>query len=124
MTRTKQEEKKKVRLLMPTEMKSPIPALKAMKAKAAGVMSAIELPEGEDEFSSDDDYSDDDILSIGALSAIRERGLEPAKDIGVIGLNDMEIARWESVDLTTIRQPIEPIVTSSVDLIEEILLLL
>lgn len=67
-------------------------------------------------------FCGDDILSIGALSAIRERGLEPAKDIGVIGLNDMEIARWESVDLTTIRQPIEQIVTSSVDLIEEILL--
>lgn len=66
-------------------------------------------------------FCGDDILSIGALSGIRENGLEPAKDIGVIGLNDMEISRWESVDLTTIRQPIEQIVTSSVDLIEEIL---
>lgn len=63
----------------------------------------------------------DDVLSIGALSAIRENGLEPAKDIGVIGLNDMEISRWESVNLTTIRQPIEQIVTSSIDLLEEIL---
>lgn len=66
-------------------------------------------------------FCGDDVLSIGALSAIRESGLEPAKDIGIIGLNDMEIARWESVDLTTIRQPIEQIVTSSVDLLEEIL---
>lgn len=67
-------------------------------------------------------FCGDDVLSIGALSAIREKGLEPAKDVGILGLNDMEISRWESIDLTTIRQPIEQIVTSSVDLIEEILL--
>jgi DNA-binding LacI/PurR family transcriptional regulator len=66
-------------------------------------------------------FCGDDVISIGALSAIREKGLEPAKDIGVLGLNDMEIARWEGIDLTTIRQPIEQIVTSSVDLVEEIL---
>ena len=66
-------------------------------------------------------FCGDDVLSIGALSAIRESGLEPAKNVGIIGLNDMEISRWESIDLTTIRQPIEQIVTSSVDLVEEIL---
>lgn len=66
-------------------------------------------------------FCGDDILSVGALSAIRDHGLEPAKDIGIIGLNDMEIARWESVNLTTIHQPIKQIITSSVDLIEEML---
>ena len=66
-------------------------------------------------------FCGDDVLSIGALSAIREKGFEPSKDIGVLGLNDMEIAGWNGVDLTTIRQPIKQIVTSSVDLLEELL---
>jgi len=66
-------------------------------------------------------FCGDDILSIGALSAIREHGLEPVKDIGVIGLNDMEIAQWESINLTTIHQPIKQIISASVDLIEKML---
>lgn len=67
-------------------------------------------------------FCGDDVLSVGALSAICEHGLEPARDIGVIGLNDMEIARWESVDLTTIHQPIKQIISASVDLVEEMLI--
>ena len=38
-------------------------------------------------------------------------------DIGIIGLNDMEIARWESFDLTTIRQPVREIIESSIELV-------
>ena len=63
----------------------------------------------------------DDVLSIGALSAIHDYGLKPAKDIGIIGLNDMEMSRWESFSLTTIRQPIKQIITASVDIVEDML---
>lgn len=66
-------------------------------------------------------FCGDDILSIGALSALRDHGLKPGTDIGIIGLNDMEMSRWESIDLTTIHQPIKQIITSSVDLVEEML---
>ncbi|CUH44954.1 LacI family DNA-binding transcriptional regulator [Ruegeria atlantica] len=66
-------------------------------------------------------FCGDDILSIGALSALSDHGLKPGKDIGIIGLNDMEMSRWESVDLTTIHQPIKQIITASVDLVEEML---
>lgn len=61
-------------------------------------------------------FGGDDVLSIGALSAIRDSGLECPKDIGIIGLNDMEMARWNNINLTTIHQPIRQIVTSSIDL--------
>ena len=61
-------------------------------------------------------FCGDDVLSIGALSAIQDSGLSVPEDIGVIGLNDMEMARWENIDLTTIRQPICQIVTSSIEL--------
>ena len=62
-------------------------------------------------------FCGDDVLSVGALSAIQSGGLKTPDDIGIIGLNDMEIARWENINLTTIRQPIAQIVTSSIELI-------
>lgn len=58
----------------------------------------------------------DDVLSIGALSAIRDTGLNMPGDIGIIGLNDMEMSGWEIINLTTIRQPIQQIVNSSIEL--------
>lgn len=66
-------------------------------------------------------FCGDDILSIGALSALKDHGLQPGKDVGIIGLNDMEMSRWENIDLTTIHQPIKQIITSSVDLVVEML---
>ena len=52
---------------------------------------------------------------------MRDAGLRVPQDIGVLGLNDMEIAGWESVNLTTIHQPVEDIVNSSIELIESLL---
>jgi DNA-binding LacI/PurR family transcriptional regulator len=66
-------------------------------------------------------FCGDDVLSIGALSAIRDAGLNVPQDIGIIGLNDMEMASWEGISLTTIKQPIKQIVTSSVELIAAML---
>jgi len=62
-------------------------------------------------------FCGDDVLSIGALSAITESGLQVPKDVGLIGLNDMEMAGWENIGLTTIKQPIRQIVSSSIELI-------
>ena len=61
-------------------------------------------------------FCGDDVLSIGALSAIKDRGLSCPGDIGIIGLNDMQMAGWENIDLTTIHQPIRQIVNSSIEL--------
>lgn len=62
-------------------------------------------------------FCGDDVLSIGALSAIADRGLRIPQDIGIIGLNDMDMARWENINLTTIRQPVREIINSSVELV-------
>lgn len=62
-------------------------------------------------------FCGDDVLSVGAMSAIREGGLRVPEDIGLIGLNDMDMARWQNIDLTTIRQPIGDIIDSSIDLV-------
>ena len=62
-------------------------------------------------------FCGDDVLSIGALSAIRDKGLRVPEDIGLIGLNDMEMAGWQNINLTTIRQPIPQIIDSAIELI-------
>ena len=66
-------------------------------------------------------FCGDDVLSIGAMSAIRDSGMDVPEDIGLMGLNDMEIAGWQNIALTTIRQPIDAIVTSSIELIAAML---
>lgn len=66
-------------------------------------------------------FCGDDVLSIGALSAVTDSGLKVPGDIGLIGLNDMEMAGWENINLTTIRQPIRQIIHSSIELIVSML---
>ena len=61
-------------------------------------------------------FCGDDVLSIGALSAIKDAGLSVPQDIGIIGLNDMEMSSWENINLTTLHQPIKQIINSSVEL--------
>ncbi len=63
-------------------------------------------------------FCGDDVLSIGALSAIQDAGLSVPDDIGIIGLNDMEMAGWANINLTTIHNPIRQIIASSIELIE------
>lgn len=62
-------------------------------------------------------FCGDDVLSIGALSALQMAGLNVPDDVGIIGLNDMEMARWENINLTTIHQPVRQIIDSSIELI-------
>lgn len=60
-------------------------------------------------------FCGDDVVAVGALSALRENGLRVPEDVGIIGLNDMEMARWQNINLTTIRQPIHQIISTSID---------
>jgi len=66
-------------------------------------------------------FCGDDVLSIGALSALKDLGQQVPEDVGLIGLNDMEMAGWENIDLTTVRQPIKQIIPSSVELMAAML---
>ncbi|MGB3406118.1 MAG: LacI family DNA-binding transcriptional regulator [Jannaschia sp.] len=61
-------------------------------------------------------FCGDDVLSIGALSALREAGHDVPRTVGVLGLNDMQIAGWQNIDLTTIRQPVNAIIDASIEL--------
>ncbi|MEM8978750.1 MAG: LacI family DNA-binding transcriptional regulator [Pseudomonadota bacterium] len=66
-------------------------------------------------------FCGDDVLSIGALSAAQSLGLKVPNDLGFIGLNDMKMAGWENIDLTTIHNPIAEIVKTSIALVGELL---
>ncbi len=61
-------------------------------------------------------FCGDDVLSIGALSAAAAAGLRVPEDLGLLGLNDMEMAAWANINLTTIHQPFGAIIRASVDL--------
>lgn len=57
----------------------------------------------------------DDVVAIGALDALRAAGLAVPGDVGLIGVNDMEMAGWPGIDLTTIRQPMAEIIDASIE---------
>ncbi|MDO6590161.1 transcriptional regulator [Loktanella sp. D2R18] len=64
-------------------------------------------------------FCGDDVLSIGVLSALQSHGLSVPDDVGIIGLNDMEMAGWDNINLTTIHNPITEIIASSVNLVAD-----
>ena len=66
-------------------------------------------------------FCGDDVLSIGAISALQDGGHKVPADVGVMGLNDMEMASWANIQLTTIRQPIKQIIDASVELVVDTL---
>jgi DNA-binding LacI/PurR family transcriptional regulator len=67
-------------------------------------------------------FCGDDVLSIGALSAAETAGLLVPDQIGFLGLNDMEMAHWANINLTTIHNPIKQVVAGSVELVVAMLL--
>jgi len=48
-----------------------------------------------------------DEIALGALQAVRDRGLTPGQDIAVTGWDDIQLARFVTPALTTVRQPMD-----------------
>jgi len=49
----------------------------------------------------------DDVMAIGAMETLRERGIETPYDVTVLGFNDAEETQSTLPPLTTVRQPIQ-----------------
>lgn len=64
-------------------------------------------------------FCGDDVIAVGAMDALRASGLSVPDDVGILGLNDMAMAGWERVALSTIRQPLGSIVARAVALIRQ-----
>lgn len=62
-----------------------------------------------------------DRMAIGAMCAITEAGFRIPEDISVMGLDDIEVAAYQSPPLTTIRQSFADFATRAVQLLLDIL---
>jgi len=58
-----------------------------------------------------------DILAMGILQGIKERGLGVPGDIAVIGYDDIPYASWPAINLSTIRQPKSRMGKSAVEIL-------
>ena len=59
-------------------------------------------------------FCGDDVLCIGALSALQAGGFRVPDDVGLIGLNDMKMASWANLNLTTVHNPFSDIIETSI----------
>src|SRR5581483_11882195 len=48
-----------------------------------------------------------ELMALGALNAARALGLSVPDDVSVVGFDDLPLAGWELVQLTTVHQPME-----------------
>jgi DNA-binding LacI/PurR family transcriptional regulator len=63
-------------------------------------------------------FGANDIVALGAMDAARrEFGLRIPEDISVVGFDDIAMAAWPPYSLTTLRQPMQAMVESTVDLV-------
>lgn len=58
-----------------------------------------------------------DVMAVGAIRAIRDHGLRVPQDISIVGYDGIDMARYLSPKLTTIRQHRETIATRSLEIL-------
>jgi LacI family transcriptional regulator len=51
-------------------------------------------------------FAASDQMALGAIEALRRRGLRVPEDMSVVGFDDLPEVRWLSPPLTTVRQPL------------------
>lgn len=62
-----------------------------------------------------------DLMAIGAMRAIKEKGLKVPSDIAIVGFDDAEVASLVEPPLTTVRPPLEDIGGRAVELIVDVI---
>lgn len=58
-----------------------------------------------------------DVMAIGAIRALRDRGLQVPQDISVVGFDGIELARYYNPKLATIRQQVDLLAKRGVELL-------
>jgi DNA-binding LacI/PurR family transcriptional regulator len=59
-----------------------------------------------------------DVIALGVMDTARyELGLRIPEDLAIVGFDDIPCAAWPAYDLTTIRQPIEEMISATLDLL-------
>jgi LacI family transcriptional regulator len=62
-----------------------------------------------------------DLDAIGAMKAVKEKGLKIPEDISFIGFDDIQLASYTEPTLTTVRQPIYEMGTTAISLLVELI---
>lgn len=58
-----------------------------------------------------------DVTAVGAIRALKDKGLDVPKDISVIGFDGIELGEYYNPKLTTIRQPAKELAMKSVEIL-------
>ncbi len=62
-----------------------------------------------------------DLMALGAMTAIQERGLQVGRDVSVVGFDDIPLAAYSHPALTTVHQPIYRIATMVTEMLIRLL---
>ncbi|KAA1419553.1 LacI family transcriptional regulator [Nocardioides humilatus] len=62
-----------------------------------------------------------DTLAVGVLHTLAERGLQPGRDVAVVGFDDSQVAQVVPHGLTSVRQPLEQVAVALVRALESLL---
>lgn len=63
-------------------------------------------------------FAGSDLMAIGALQALRERGLRPGKDVAVASFDGTAESNYSWPPLTTVRQPFEQMAQATIEVFE------
>lgn len=62
-------------------------------------------------------FCSNDLLAFGAIDAARSRGVRVPEELWIVGYDDINMASWESFDLTTVRQGIADMARTAAELL-------
>ncbi|QCI13499.1 LacI family transcriptional regulator [Pseudomonas putida] len=79
----------------------------------AATQRLLALPEPPDAI-----FCANDLTAIAVLNVMFESGISPGKDISVVGFDNIKMANWPLLGLTTYAQPIERMARKAVDVIQ------
>lgn len=86
-----------------------------VEAGYAGALKILNKPD------LDGIFCGNDLMAIGAIKAIKERGLRIPEDIKVVGYDDIAIAKYVTPPLTTVKQPIYEMGKAAVEMMVDII---
>jgi len=82
----------------------------------SGAAAARRLLQGDDP--PDAIFCANDLMAMGALDVARcEMDVQVPEELSIVGFDDIPMAGWANYSLTTIRQPIEPMVDATIDVL-------
>lgn len=66
-------------------------------------------------------FATNDLLAIGAMRAVRDRGLHVPKDVAIVGCDDAEFAPYQDPPLTTVHLPTEEMAARATEILLDLI---